>query len=198
MSSVFPSRAVPPLGEERLRQGLRQWLGEHGRRSKNPNRDVHKKLVLPVHLLTTRPHLRKLIHVDVVPTDLDNSYCPYVELQGNIAATLALVTPQLKRAHRSALSQGILRHIKIYRDDLARLFLESREICSLRATASSDHREFLNRCTRSSLDAQRNRSRPSRATSSGLLQQESNHRKILPVPVPESSGGSSTGQTSPQ
>jgi acetolactate synthase-1/2/3 large subunit len=62
---------------------------------------------------------RKLIHVDVLPADLDNSYCPTVELQGNIAATLKLLTPQLKRAHRSALSEDILRRIKSYRDDLA-------------------------------------------------------------------------------
>jgi PAS domain S-box-containing protein len=62
---------------------------------------------------------RKLIHVDVLPADLDNSYRPTVELQGDIAATLKLLTPQLKRAHRSALSQDILRHIKVYKDDLA-------------------------------------------------------------------------------
>jgi acetolactate synthase I/II/III large subunit len=62
---------------------------------------------------------RKLIHVDVLPTDLDNAYRPTVELQGNIAATLKLLTPQLKRAHRSALSEDILRRIKSYRDDLA-------------------------------------------------------------------------------
>ncbi len=63
---------------------------------------------------------RTLIHVDVLPADLDNSYRPTVELQGNIAATLNLMTPQVKRAHRSALSEDILRHIKVYRDDLAR------------------------------------------------------------------------------
>jgi acetolactate synthase I/II/III large subunit len=67
-----------------------------------------------------RTNPRKLIHVDVVPADLDNSYRPTVELQGNIAATLNLLTPQVKRAHRSALSEDILRHIKVYRDDLAR------------------------------------------------------------------------------
>jgi acetolactate synthase-1/2/3 large subunit len=62
---------------------------------------------------------RKLIHVDVVPADLDNAYRPTVELEGNIAATLKLLSPQLKRAHRSALSEDILQHIKVYRDDLA-------------------------------------------------------------------------------
>jgi acetolactate synthase I/II/III large subunit len=62
---------------------------------------------------------RRLVHVDVLPADLDNSYRPTVELQGNIAATLKLLTPQLKGAHRSALSEDILRRIKVYRDDLA-------------------------------------------------------------------------------
>ena len=62
---------------------------------------------------------RELIHVDVLPADLDNSYRPTVELQGNIAATLKQLTPQLKRAHRSALSEDILGRINIYRNDLA-------------------------------------------------------------------------------
>jgi acetolactate synthase-1/2/3 large subunit len=62
---------------------------------------------------------RQLIHVDVLPADLDDSYRPTVELEGNIAATLRQLAPQLKRAHRSALSEDILRRIKIYKDDLA-------------------------------------------------------------------------------
>ncbi len=62
---------------------------------------------------------RKLIHVDVLPAELDNSYLPTVELQGNIAATLRSLTGQLKRAHHSALSEEILRRINSYRADLA-------------------------------------------------------------------------------
>jgi acetolactate synthase I/II/III large subunit len=62
---------------------------------------------------------RKLIHVDVLPADLDNSYRPTVELEGNVAATLKLLTPQVKRAHRSALSEDLLRRIQSYADDLA-------------------------------------------------------------------------------
>src|SRR3954470_6378548 len=69
--------------------------------------------------LWNRDNARKLLHVDVLPADLDNSYRPTVELQGNIAATLKLLTLQLKREHRSALSEDILRRIKSYRDDLA-------------------------------------------------------------------------------
>jgi acetolactate synthase-1/2/3 large subunit len=65
-----------------------------------------------------RGNSRKLVHVDVLPADLDNAYRPTVELEGNVAASLKLLTPQLKRLHRSALSEDILRRIKVYRDDL--------------------------------------------------------------------------------
>jgi acetolactate synthase-1/2/3 large subunit len=51
---------------------------------------------------------RKIIHIDVLPTDLDNSYTPHVELTGDIAQTLQALTPQLKRAQKSALSSVIL------------------------------------------------------------------------------------------
>lgn len=63
---------------------------------------------------------RKLIHIDILAADLDNSYRPSVELLGNIAATLNLLTPQLKRAHRSALSAEIIKRIQLYREDLAK------------------------------------------------------------------------------
>jgi acetolactate synthase-1/2/3 large subunit len=63
---------------------------------------------------------RKLIHIDILPADLDNSYRPCVELLGNVAATLGQLTPLLKRAHRSALSDEILGRIKVYREDLAK------------------------------------------------------------------------------
>jgi acetolactate synthase-1/2/3 large subunit len=62
---------------------------------------------------------RKLIHVDILPADLQNSYRPAVELEGNIAATLRSLTSQVQRAHRSALSEDTLRRIIVYRDDLA-------------------------------------------------------------------------------
>jgi acetolactate synthase-1/2/3 large subunit len=51
---------------------------------------------------------RKIIHIDVLPTDLDNSYTPHVELTGDIAQTLQALTPQLKRAQKPALSSVIL------------------------------------------------------------------------------------------
>jgi acetolactate synthase-1/2/3 large subunit len=67
---------------------------------------------------------RKLIHVDILPADLDNCYRPSVELQGDIAATLNQLTPLLNRAHRSALSDNILRQIIGHREELAKAAAE--------------------------------------------------------------------------
>jgi acetolactate synthase-1/2/3 large subunit len=58
---------------------------------------------------------RKIVHIDVLPADLDNCYCPCVELTGDIAQTLQALTPQLQRTQRSALSQGILEMISAQR-----------------------------------------------------------------------------------
>jgi acetolactate synthase I/II/III large subunit len=63
---------------------------------------------------------RKLIHIDVLRADLENSYHPSVELQGKIAATLNELTPLLKRTHRSGLSDKILRQIISEREELAK------------------------------------------------------------------------------
>src|ERR1700722_19094923 len=40
---------------------------------------------------------RKIIHIDVLPAELDNDYQPYVELTGDIAQTLDAVSPKIKR-----------------------------------------------------------------------------------------------------
>jgi acetolactate synthase-1/2/3 large subunit len=45
--------------------------------------------------LWNRGKKRKLIHIDVVPEDLDNDYRPEVELTGNIAATLRALTERI-------------------------------------------------------------------------------------------------------
>ena len=58
---------------------------------------------------------RKILHIDVLPTDLDNCYSPYVELTGDIAQTLQALTPQLRRTQKSALSQGTLEMISAER-----------------------------------------------------------------------------------
>lgn len=62
---------------------------------------------------------RKLIHLDIVPADLDNSYCPCVELTGDIAQTLNALTPHLKRDRRSALSSSVLQAIAAERTRLS-------------------------------------------------------------------------------
>jgi acetolactate synthase I/II/III large subunit len=51
---------------------------------------------------------RKIIHIDVLPTDLDNSYTPHIELTGDIAQTLQALTPQIQRTQKPALSSAIL------------------------------------------------------------------------------------------
>jgi len=67
-----------------------------------------------------RNSARKLIHIDVLPADLDNSYRPYVELTGDIASTLDPLTPQLTRTHQSDLAATILKAIAAERAELSR------------------------------------------------------------------------------
>ena len=51
---------------------------------------------------------REIIHIDVLPADLDNSYQPDVELTGDIAQTLDALAPQIRRIEKSALSANML------------------------------------------------------------------------------------------
>jgi acetolactate synthase I/II/III large subunit len=63
---------------------------------------------------------RKIIHIDVLPAALDNAYRPYAELTGDIASTLNLLTPEVKRLHRSDLVAMILKAIATERAELTR------------------------------------------------------------------------------
>ena len=63
---------------------------------------------------------RRIIHIDVLPADLDNSYQPYVELTGDIAQTLEALAPHMKRTETSALSADMLAAIKAERELLAK------------------------------------------------------------------------------
>jgi acetolactate synthase-1/2/3 large subunit len=63
---------------------------------------------------------RRIIHIDVLPADLDNSYCPNVELTGDIAQTLETLTRLIQHAGRSALSSEILDLIHVERQLLNR------------------------------------------------------------------------------
>jgi acetolactate synthase I/II/III large subunit len=67
-----------------------------------------------------RNNSRKIIHLDVQPADLDNADRPSVELTGDIAATLNLLTTQINRAHRSDLAAMILKAIAAERAELSR------------------------------------------------------------------------------
>jgi acetolactate synthase-1/2/3 large subunit len=62
---------------------------------------------------------RKIIHIDVLPADLENCYQPYIELTGDIAQTLRALTPQISRSTKSALSANMLAAIAAERNHLA-------------------------------------------------------------------------------
>ena len=63
---------------------------------------------------------RKIVHIDVLASDLDNCYQPYVELTGDIAQTLETLTPHLQRGRKTALSASILEAIARERSELAK------------------------------------------------------------------------------
>jgi acetolactate synthase-1/2/3 large subunit len=63
---------------------------------------------------------RRIIHIDVLPADLDNSYQPFVELTGAIAQILQGLAPHIKRTETSALSADMLAAIKAQHDLLAK------------------------------------------------------------------------------
>jgi acetolactate synthase-1/2/3 large subunit len=63
---------------------------------------------------------RPIIHIDVLPADLDNCYSPSVELTGDIAQTLEALTPQIQRGGMPALSSYILDMIHAERQTLDR------------------------------------------------------------------------------
>ncbi|MGZ2488160.1 acetolactate synthase-1/2/3 large subunit [Rhizobium pisi] len=59
---------------------------------------------------------RTIVHVDVLPADLDNAFRPEVELTGDIAQTLNALAARLTRPARSALASTILRDIAAERE----------------------------------------------------------------------------------
>jgi acetolactate synthase-1/2/3 large subunit len=63
---------------------------------------------------------RKILHIDVLPADIDNCYTPYVELTGDIAQTLQALSLQLQRAQKPALSSRILETIATQRKLLSK------------------------------------------------------------------------------
>jgi acetolactate synthase-1/2/3 large subunit len=63
---------------------------------------------------------RKIVHLDILPADLDNSYRPFVELTGDIAATLNALNARLDRTKRSDVASTILQEIESGRVELSR------------------------------------------------------------------------------
>ena len=63
---------------------------------------------------------RMVVHVDSLPADIDNSYRPTVELLGDIAATLRLLTPLVTHHAPETSMQRLLAKIAAEREELAR------------------------------------------------------------------------------
>ncbi|WP_263349785.1 acetolactate synthase AlsS [Acidicapsa acidisoli] len=63
---------------------------------------------------------RPIIHLDTLPADIDNSYSPAVELIGDIAATLRLLTPQVSDSTPEPSIKRLLEQIAQEREGLAR------------------------------------------------------------------------------
>ena len=61
---------------------------------------------------------RTIVHVDVKEADLDNFYCPAVELIGDIGQTLNALTPMVMRQGKSAMADHVLQSIIAERNRL--------------------------------------------------------------------------------
>jgi acetolactate synthase-1/2/3 large subunit len=55
---------------------------------------------------------RRIVHIDVVPAELDNRYAPAVELIGDVAATVQALAGLAKRLPRSETLEAVLRRYK--------------------------------------------------------------------------------------
>ena len=65
---------------------------------------------------------RPIIHIDVVPANIENNYCPAVELIGDIEETLVALSPLLHRGHLAHESAELL---QIISQDRERLMAEA-------------------------------------------------------------------------
>jgi acetolactate synthase-1/2/3 large subunit len=63
---------------------------------------------------------RPIVHLDALPADIDNSYSPAVELIGDIAATLRLLSPQISHSAPELSIIRLLEKIIADRQELAR------------------------------------------------------------------------------
>jgi len=63
---------------------------------------------------------RPLVHVDVLPADIDNAYCPTVELIGDVAATIRQLILLIKHIAPDGAVSALLAKIARDREELAR------------------------------------------------------------------------------
>jgi acetolactate synthase-1/2/3 large subunit len=63
---------------------------------------------------------RTVVHLDVLPADIDNSYSPTVELIGDIAETIRLLTPLISHSTPDSFIKRLLDQIAEDREELAR------------------------------------------------------------------------------
>ena len=63
---------------------------------------------------------RIVVHVDALPADIDNSYSPTVELIGNIATTIRMLTPLISHTTPDSSIKSLLDKIAENRDELTR------------------------------------------------------------------------------
>jgi acetolactate synthase I/II/III large subunit len=63
---------------------------------------------------------RILIHLDALPADIDNAYCPTVELIGDLAATIHQLTPLIKHTTPDSAVSALLAKIAQDREQLVR------------------------------------------------------------------------------
>lgn len=67
-----------------------------------------------------KDNMRPIVHVDALSADIDNSYSPSVELIGDIAASLRLLTPQVSHSTPEPSIRRLLEQIAQEREGLAR------------------------------------------------------------------------------
>ncbi len=61
-----------------------------------------------------------MVHLDALPADIDNSYSPSVELIGDMAATIRLLTPLVSHTCPDSFIAKLLEKIGAARQELAR------------------------------------------------------------------------------
>ncbi len=89
-------------------------------------------------------HKKKIIHIDVMPAEVDKNYIPMVELVGNINSTLDQINNQLNKAHKkdtkqfAKIRERITEDLSFYADDQAFPIKPQRILSDLRDVMRDD------------------------------------------------------------